>query len=423
MAALQTELFDRIDTSIRPLSYEEFLGEIVRFDDFHRETAALEFPDPAFDIPVYVNEFWTSKQRAAHSLHEVSYRACFKPQLPRFFIKRLTRPGDAVYDPFLGRGTTALEAALLGRTPIGADINPLSEILVAPRLDPPPLAAVFERLTRLPLEGDCGTRDDLLAFYHPNTLRQIANLRKYLIAKQRDGSLDAVDRWIRMVATNRLTGHSPGFFSVYTMPPNQAVTVERQQGINRRRKQTPPERDVRESILKKSRSLLGRLQEDDIDNLRASSKKALLITGSSDATPEIQSDSVGLVVTSPPFLDVVDYQTDNWLRCWFNGIDPRTVDIWHFKKPLAWQAAMTSVFVELRRVLERGGYVAFEVGEVRSGKILLESLVVPAAAEAGLEPLMVLVNDQAFTKTSNCWGVDNLKKGTNTNRIVLLRNS
>ena len=82
---------------------------------------------------------------------------------------------------------------------------------------------------------------------------------------------------------------------------------------------------------------------------------------------------------------------------------------------------MTRVFAELKRVLKPKGYVAFEVGEVRSGKILLESLVVPAAAEAGLDPLLVLVNDQVFTKTSNCWGVDNLKKGTNTNRIVLIR--
>ncbi len=411
----------RIDTSMRPLSYEEFLGDIVCFDDFHKETAILEFPVPDFNIPVYVNEFWTSRQRAAHSLHEISYRACFKPQLPRFFIERLTSPGDAVYDPFLGRGTTAIEAVLLGRTPIGTDVNPLSEILVAPRLDPPPLAAVSGRLRELPLEGDCETRDDLLTFYHPNTLRQITNLRNFLIGKQEDGGLDAVDRWIRMVATNRLTGHSPGFFSVYTLPPNQAVTVERQRGINSSRSQTPPHRDVRVSILKKSGSLLSKLEVFEFERLHGASKNALLNTGSSDNTPGIDSDSVSLVVTSPPFLDVVDYQADNWLRCWFNGIDPRTVDIWHFKKPLEWQAAMKSVFVELKRVLKPGGYVAFEVGEVRGGKILLETLVVPAAAEAGLEPLMVLVNDQVFTKTSNCWGVDNLKKGTNTNRIVLLR--
>ena len=224
-----------------------------------------------------------------------------------------------------------------------------------------------------------------------------------------------------MVATNRLTGHSPGFFSVYTLPPNQAVTVDRQRGINQNRQQTPPERDVRVSILKKSRSLLSKLEEEDAERLRETSREASLITGSSDNTPGIESDSISLVVTSPPFLDVVDYQADNWLRCWFNGIDAQTVDVWHFKKPQEWQAAMTRVFAELKRVLMPGGYVAFEVGEVRGGKILLETLVVPAAAEAGLEPLLVLVNDQVFTKTSNCWGVDNLKKGTNTNRIVLLR--
>ena len=421
MAARQIELFDRPDNSTGSLSFEEFLGDIEAFDEFRKETAILEFPEPDFDIPVYVNEFWTSKQRAANSLHEVSYRACFKPQLPRFFIERLTSPGDAVYDPFLGRGTTVIEAALLGRVPVGTDINPLSEILVAPRLAPPPLAAVSERLKELPLEKKCDTWDDLLAFYHPNTLRQITNLRKYLLRKMEDGGLDAIDRWIRMVATNRLTGHSPGFFSVYTLPPNQAVTVDRQRGINENRQQTPPERDVRVSILKKSRSLLSKLEEEDAEGLRETSREASLITGSSDRTPGIESDSISLVVTSPPFLDVVDYLTDNWLRCWFNGIDAQTVHVWHFKKPQEWQAAMTMVFVELIRVLKPGGYVAFEVGEVRGGKILLESLVVPAAAEAGLEPLLVLVNDQVFTKTSNCWGVDNLKKGTNTNRIVLLR--
>ena len=48
-------------------------------------------------------EFWTSRQRQAANLHEISYRACYKPQLPRHFIERLTLPGERVYDPFSGR--------------------------------------------------------------------------------------------------------------------------------------------------------------------------------------------------------------------------------------------------------------------------------------------------------------------------------
>ena len=81
---------------------------------------------------------------------------------------------------------------------------------------------------------------------------------------------------------------------------------------------------------------------------------------------------------------------------------------------------MTAVFRELARVLRTGGRVAFEVGEVHGGETRLEEAVVPCGIEAGLTPELIVINDQAFTKTANCWGVDNMSKGTNTNRIVLL---
>ena len=98
--------------------------------------------------PRIVGEFWTAKQRQASSLHEISYRACFKPQLPRYFIERYSAEGDIVYDPFMGRGTTIIEAALLKRNVIGNDVNPLSRILAAPRLDIPDIGEVEQRLTR-----------------------------------------------------------------------------------------------------------------------------------------------------------------------------------------------------------------------------------------------------------------------------------
>ena len=126
-------------------------------------------------------------------------------------------------------------------------------------------------------------------------------------------------------------------------------------------------------------------------------------------------------MTSPPFLDIVRYAGDNWLRSWFAGLDPAGIAIAHHRSPAAWQGMIRDTLAELARVVRPGGHVAFEVGEVRGGKILLERLVWEAAAGLPFDRLFVMVNQQAFTKTANCWGVANGAKGTNTNRIVLLR--
>jgi hypothetical protein len=370
-------------------------------------------------IPYLVNEFWTAGQRQAHSIHEVSYRACFKPQLPAFFIERLTSLGDAVYDPFMGRGTTPVQAALMGRRALGNDVNPLSVLLTRPRLRPPPLSEIARRLDEIPWDNarheGRAEHGELSVFFSPRTLRHILALRHWLIARAPiGGTPDPVDDWIRMVAINRLTGHSPGFFSVYTLPPNQAVSAEAQRKINTKRGQIPPDRDVKRLILRKSASLLsgGPLAPHPDPQLNA---------GSAHFTPAIASGSVKLVVTSPPFLDVVQYAQDNWLRCWFAGIDLSAVAMPQHRNEASWQKMVRETLTELARILSLGGHVAFEVGEVRNGKLFLERLVWEAAQGLPFERLFVMVNQQEFTKTANCWGVSNNAKGTNSNRIVILR--
>jgi len=170
---------------IREFSWNGRLTERASTDiDCHGRVVTVEF---------LTNEFWTSKQRAAHSLHEVSYRACFKPQLVDFFVERLTDPGDLVYDPFMGRGTTILEAALLDRAVVGCDVNPLSAVLTKPRLFPPTLDEVSDRLIGLDLRSPVDVREDLLVFYHPETLNQITALRSYLLRRREAGRADAVD--------------------------------------------------------------------------------------------------------------------------------------------------------------------------------------------------------------------------------------
>lgn len=395
------------------------LYEIARFCEFDRrsriETRPIE-ENSSTALPVFVNEFWSARQRQTHSLHEIPYRACFKAELPRFFISRLSRPGDIVLDPFGGRGTTLLESAFLGRVPYGSDINPLFRHLVVPRLSPPSIEAVAARLQVIPWNAPVALEEDLQTFYHPGTLVELTNLREYLAEPG-----DEVDDWIRMVALTRLTGHSRGFFSVYTLPPNQAVSLAAQRKINRVRRQCPDYRNVPDLILRKTRSLLRQLTKEECRNLESVKRRACIMVGDARELSEIPDGSVQLTVCSPPFLDVVDYPQDNWLRLWFTHLPAEIPGISILKSPTEWESFMEAVLRTLLRKTHPGGYCVIEVGEVSRGRIHLENLVLPAGTRAGFKPLCILVNDQNFTKTANCWGVKNGKAGTNSNRMILFQ--
>jgi hypothetical protein len=280
---------------------------------------------------------------------------------------------------------------------------------------------VEKRLERIPYDNSLQADIDLSMFFHRQTEAEIVSLKKYLLKRRNEGREDNLDRWIRMVSTNRLTGHSPGFFSVYTLPPNQAVTPERQIKINRKRNQIPGYRDTKKLILKKTHSLIKNLKPAEVENLRQAGETALFLQNDARFTPGIPANSVHLTVTSPPFLDVVQYSKDNWLRCWFNNINTEEIErkITMAGTVEKWSLVMADVFKELFRITKNGGIVAFEVGEVRNGAIKLDEYVIELGIKAGFACEGVIINLQEFTKTSNIWGVHNNKSGTNTNRIVL----
>lgn len=373
--------------------------------------------------PIITDEFWTSKQRQGSSIQEVSYRACFKPQLPNYFINLFTRPYDIVYDPFSGRGTTAIEAALCNRNVIINDVNPLSIILTIPRIRIPVLKDIEQRLNSIPLYDNKKADIDLSMFYHADTESELVSIRDYLIERKSSCKQDHVDDWIRMVATNKLSGHSTHFFSVYTLPPNQACSQQKQIEFNNKYGRIPTYKNTKEIILKKSYELQKDITQDIRNRMNEIGNKALCLNSDASITKDIPDSCVSLIVTSPPFLDVIDYAGDNWLRCWFNDIDIDSVQdrITVTNKLDKWEQFMKSVFIELFRVVKPNGFIAFEVGEVRKGKIKLEESIVPIGIQAGFEVLAVIINKQQFTKTSNIWGVSNNTKGTNTNRIVILR--
>lgn len=92
--------------------------------------------------------------RRTSSPHEFyRYPARFPPTFAKAAIEAFTRPGDLVLDPFVGGGTTLVEARLGGRLAVGSDLNPLavfvSRVKTRP-LTPSDLCNVSHWLDRLP---------------------------------------------------------------------------------------------------------------------------------------------------------------------------------------------------------------------------------------------------------------------------------
>ena len=144
----------------------------------------------------------------------------------------------------------------------------------------------------------------------------------------------------------------------------------------------------------------------------------------------VPANSVDLIVTSPPFLDKVDYITDNWLELWFaNHKEAAFRDKLIMCRGLEdWRTFIKDVLQEMLRVLKPRTYAVVEVGEVETphGTVYLDEVVAEVAASVSnpqkrLVVDEVLVNQQEFTKLANCFKVDNNRKGTNTNRLVVLK--
>ncbi len=79
------------------------------------------------NVSNWLGRRWVYPTNVIHMATECSNRnhsAVFPVDLPRWFIRLFTRPGDTVLDPFIGSGTTAVAAVQLARNYIGIDLNP-----------------------------------------------------------------------------------------------------------------------------------------------------------------------------------------------------------------------------------------------------------------------------------------------------------
>jgi DNA modification methylase len=93
-----------------------------------------DLPDEVLDIgeatgsnwrdfeDIATNSLWVIPARGREGMHDGKYHGNFVPQIPYQAVRRFTKPGDVVLDPFLGSGTTLIECRRQGRHGIGIEL-------------------------------------------------------------------------------------------------------------------------------------------------------------------------------------------------------------------------------------------------------------------------------------------------------------
>ncbi|MGQ9494401.1 MAG: DNA methyltransferase [Anaerolineae bacterium] len=111
------------------------------------------------DFQAETTTVWSFEQRGDWATHNGRYRGNWSPYIPRNIILRYSQPGDVVLDYFVGGGTTAVEAKLLGRRCIARDINPGAIGITLENLRFTPLSSYLDNIGLVMYEPEVSTGD------------------------------------------------------------------------------------------------------------------------------------------------------------------------------------------------------------------------------------------------------------------------
>ena len=237
-----------------------------------------------------------------HSLH--AFAAKFPPQLPRYFIENLTIPGETVLDPMVGSGVTVVEARLLNRNAFGVDLDPLARLISRVRTRKYDSETIFEtgqrvlndakkliQITALPqamLEKfDVETKAFINYWFTPTIQIELAALILAIQEEQEEYSREFLQLVFSSIIVTKSGGVSLARDLAHSRPHRVADKVN---------KSAFTLFSIQLARAKKAFKEIELLTKGNVE----------IVPGDCRSLP-FESDSIDLIVTSPPYANALDY--------------------------------------------------------------------------------------------------------------------
>jgi hypothetical protein len=305
------------------------------------------------------------RTKHVHALHP--YLGKFVPQLVEVFLGRYFHPGDRVYDPFCGSGTTLVEANVFGCDAVGCDISAFNCLLARVKTGSHRLAALelalrgtLERARRAPREASRPVGAWVGAWYAPRATGELLAYRdaaELLDPEQREVAQVVLSRSARSA---RLTTHFDLDF------PREPVSEP--YWCHKHRRTCRP--------VGEAEKFLRRYTDDTLTRLRAfatlrTERRVCVVHG--DARSVDLRQPVSGIVTSPPYPGLIDYHEQHRYAYELLRLDDRRSEEigpaagGQTKAALAgYVEAMAGAFGNARRFLPEGAPVVIVVNDSKS---------------------------------------------------------
>jgi DNA modification methylase len=271
-------------------------------------------------------------ERYTHQIH--SYPAKLLTNIPYYFLatNALCPIGGTVLDPFCGTGTVLLEAALSGRTALGADANPLAELITKVKTTYIAKAELLKTLSVILTKAKRSRRFPIVpnavaVWYSANSLRQLTRLQS-IIQNIDDEQQKAFFELCFSSLVRKVSYADPSIsVPVHWNPERFRVNPNRMAEVKGKL-------EALEKV-----DVYGKYEAVCMANIdRVETLSGAIADGvatyivSKDARKlELENESVDMILTSPPYAGAQKYIRASWLNLyWLNRV--KLEDIRELKK-------------------------------------------------------------------------------------------